>query len=475
MADAFLKVLNMSISAGWLILAVVLIRLIIKKAPKWVNPLLWGIVALRLVWPFSIESAFSLIPSAETVSAQAVRYSSEQVIRSGVDIIDKAVNPLIIRNFAPNEVSSVNPLYALGFILAVIWLIGIAVLIIYALVSWVGLRRRVSTAVRLEDGVYQSENVDSPFVMGVLNPKIYLPFNMDSRSMEFVLAHERAHIARRDTMFKPLGYAILCMHWFNPLVWLAWVLFCRDIEYACDERVIRSMSREQRADYSQALLSCVAPHRRITASPLAFGEARVSERVKRVLKYKRPTVIAATSAVLVLVAVTVCFLTNPVSGDEGVAPAPVNGAFTADNVINNVAGDIPEEVLLAARWRVAEEANRMLGQGNGIVAAELSSLTHEPTHAGNGLGDPEYTLAFYAVEYRLQIDSGSNEDSWYTPDNKPYLLFYSAGGEWVHISDTTDYEIDRIYAGYGGPDRYTSAAHWLYTEYCNANTTEAQR
>ena len=313
MTDLFLKIVNLSISACWLILAVLVLRFLLKKAPKWIMPLLWGVAALRLVCPFSIESAFSLIPSAETISPEVVHFDPNPTITSGVPIIDATVNPVISERFAApvNTVVSVNPLDVFTFVMAWVWAAGTAALLIYALVSALRLRRKLAAAVLLRENIYESEFVDSPFVFGVVRPKIYLPMHMDEGTAAHVIAHERAHLARRDHWWKVLGCLVLALHWFNPLVWLAYILFCRDIELACDEKVVRTMGAEKRADYSQALLSCAAPKRAVAACPLAFGEGNIKTRVKSALHYKKPAFWVAAAAVLALVLVAVCFLTDP--------------------------------------------------------------------------------------------------------------------------------------------------------------------
>lgn len=310
MSELFLKMLNMSIAASWLVLAVLLLRFVLKKAPKWVNVLLWGIVALRLVLPFSFESALSLIPSAETVPMD-IAMAARPAIDSGVGVINSAVNPVLAASFTPNPMTSANPLQILIPVWAVLWLAGILALLVYTAVSYWRLRCRVREAVRLRDNVYQSENVASPFVLGILRPKIYLPYNMDGQSLQHVVAHEQAHIRRRDHWWKPLGFLLLAIYWFNPLLWLAYVLLCRDIEMACDEKVVRELGNAQRADYTQALVSCSVFRRSIAACPLAFGEVGVKARVKSVLHYKKPAFWIIVAAVAVCVAVAVCFLTVP--------------------------------------------------------------------------------------------------------------------------------------------------------------------
>ena len=310
MDDVFLKLVNLSISASWLILAVLVLRVVLKKAPKWVMPLLWGVVALRLVCLFSIESALSLIPSAETIPSEIVTETREPVLyeQATLDIVTNPTLPSAAE--VPVGVSRQQAQVDFN-IYSVLWLVGMAALLVHALVSAGKLKRKLATAILLRDNIYESEFVDSPFVFGVVKPNIYLPMHMDEGTAAYVIAHEHAHLARRDHWWKVLGYLVLALHWFNPLVWVAYILFCRDIELACDEKVVRGLDGAARADYSQALLSCAAPKRAVAACPLAFGEGNIKMRVKSALHYKKPAFWVAAAAVLAVVIVAVCFLTNP--------------------------------------------------------------------------------------------------------------------------------------------------------------------
>ena len=310
MDDVFLKLVNLSISASWLILAVLVLRVVLKKAPKWVMPLLWGVVALRLVCLFSIESALSLIPSAETIPSEIVTETREPVLyeQATLDIVTNPTLPSAAE--VPVGVSRQQAQVDFN-IYSVLWLAGMAALLVHALVSAGKLKRKLATAILLRDNIYESEFVDSPFVFGVVKPNIYLPMHMDEGTAAYVIAHEHAHLARRDHWWKVLGYLVLALHWFNPLVWVAYILFCRDIELACDEKVVKGLDGAARADYSQALLSCAAPKRAVAACPLAFGEGNIKMRVKSALHYKKPAFWVAAAAVLAVVIMAVCFLTNP--------------------------------------------------------------------------------------------------------------------------------------------------------------------
>ncbi len=328
MSTVFLKILNLSYSASWLILAVLIVRLMLKKAPKWINCLLWALVAVRLILPFSLESAMSLLPSKEVVPAN-IQSTDAPHIETGIYAINSAVNPVMADTLAPAEVTSVNPMQVVVSVLCIVWLAGILAMAVYASISYVKIKRSVREAALLEKGIMECDEVRSPFILGILRPVIYVPSGMDSETLELVLAHEKAHIKRRDYVWKPLGYALLSVYWFNPLSWLAYVLLCRDIESACDEKVISDKSSDYMAAYSQALLDCSIQRRRIAACPVAFGETGVKTRIKNVLSYKKPAfwIILASLATCVILAV--CFLTDP-KKDEPVSEALVEEQIPAE-------------------------------------------------------------------------------------------------------------------------------------------------
>ena len=308
--NVFLHLLNMSITAGWLVLAVVVLRLVFRRAPKWIHCLLWVLVALRLLFPVSIESALSIIPSAETVPVDTFMYDTP-VINSGVPLVDNAVNPVLSDNFAPQPENSANPMQVLTGLATYAWVLGAALMLLYAAISTIRLRLRVRESVRLRDNIYRCDRIWTPFILGILRPRIYLPTTLSDADTYSVVAHEMAHIQRRDHWWKPLGFLLLTVYWFNPLLWVGYVLLCRDIEAACDERVIRDMDLTQRKSYSDTLLACSAPRHLITACPLAFGETGVKSRIKSVLSYKKPAFWLIIAAVVATVVAAVCLLTNP--------------------------------------------------------------------------------------------------------------------------------------------------------------------
>ena len=310
MESIFLKILNMSITASYLVLAVVLLRLVLKKAPKAVSVAMWALVGLRLILPFSFESALSLIPSAQTVPPD-IALSPTPMIQSGIPILNDALNPVISQSFAPDPAASANPLQILISVAAILWLLGMAVMAIYAFVSWLRVRRTVRESIPLTENIYLCDRVPTPFILGLFRPRIYLPSATEAGQIPYILAHEKAHLQRKDHLWKPIGFAILALHWFNPLVWVAYILLCRDIETACDEKVIKKLGADSKKPYSQALISCSVPRRAIAACPLAFGEVNVKGRIKSVLNYKKPAFWVVLVAVLLCVGLAIGFLTDP--------------------------------------------------------------------------------------------------------------------------------------------------------------------
>lgn len=312
MDEVMIKLFNMSLTAVWLILAVIVLRLILKKAPKYINLIMWAFVGLRLVCPFTFESVFSLIPSAETIPSNAAFVASPSV-DTGFNAVNEIINP-VVSDFAETPYSmGFSPVDMLLRISFAVWASGAVIMLVYSFFSYFLLKRKVKICVRYDDNIYLCDNIKTPFILGVFRPKIYLPSDINANQISCVIAHEKSHIARLDHIWKPLGFVILCIHWFNPFVWLSYNLFCRDIEYACDERVIKSMKNEEKADYSETLLSLSAPKYVISACPLAFGEVGVKSRIKSVLNYKKPALWIIIVAVIALVAVAVGFMTNPAS------------------------------------------------------------------------------------------------------------------------------------------------------------------
>ena len=384
MAAVFLKLLNLSISASWLVLAVLVLRLVSKRSPKWMNVLLWGIVALRLVLPFSVESALSLIPSAETVSPAVVQFDPAPTITSGVSIIDNAVNPSLSEHFAAVPTMSVNPLYVWTEIAGWVWLIGLGAMLLYALVSYLRLRRRVSVSLPVQDHIYLCDAISSPFILGVVKPHIYLPSGLDEVQRQNVLSHEQAHLARRDHWWKPLGFALLAVYWFNPVLWLAYALLCRDIELACDERVIRTMDESAVKTYSTVLLACSMPRKAVITCPLAFGEVGVKERVRNALHYKKPAFWVVAASVAVCVVVAVCFLTNPPTDTDAAGLVGFHREQVTYADVTGASGAQPSNVQLTA-----EETD--------AVYALLDALQYKRLGAASAMEDCYARLYFISA------------------------------------------------------------------------------
>lgn len=312
----FIKILNLSVMASWIVLAVLLLRLLLRRAPRWVSCAMWAIVALRLALPFSLEAVISLIPSGETIP-QNITMTPTPTIESGFDRVDEVVNPIISTTLAPNPGDSANPLQIITAVAAQLWLVGIAVMLIYAVVSYVRLARRVRASICYRDNIYFCDYIDIPFILGVFRPRIYIPSGMSEEALGYVLEHEGAHLRRGDHITKQLGFLLLAVYWFNPIIWLAYILFCRDVEAACDERVIAKLGAESKKDYSEALLSCSSGRRAIITYPLAFGEVGVKSRVKSVLNYQKPAFWIVIAAAIIAIAAAVCLLTIPQkSADE---------------------------------------------------------------------------------------------------------------------------------------------------------------
>lgn len=328
MTDLFIKAINISLSASLLVLAIIIFRLIFKNVPKYINCLLWIIVAIRLVCPFLLESAFSLIPNNISNgnvlnswtddyvgNVKIIEDQSEDYIKA-VDagrkpiLSDEGHSYVVVKdkNLGEPDTVATKVIPTLSFV----WIIGLILMLGYSIYSYLKLKHNISTSVILKDNIYQSDKIQSPFVFGFLNPRIYIPFKLKSEDEKYVIAHEQAHISRCDHLVKPIGYLLLTIYWFNPMIWIAYILLCKDIELACDEKVVSNFNKEQKADYSQALLSCSVSNKMAVACPVAFGEVGVKERVKNILNYKKPTFWIVLVATIFAVLISVSFLTNPI-------------------------------------------------------------------------------------------------------------------------------------------------------------------
>jgi len=306
MEKLFLSILNLSVTAGWIVLGVIILRFFLKKAPKWISCLLWGIVGIRLIMPFSFKSFLSLIPSAETFPQELVttQNSYYHTIDSGINAVDKAITP-IIRDTSPSAIVSYISIFS------VVWLIGIAVMQIYSLAAYLLLKRQVRQSVPYSDNIRISGKINSPFILGFIRPKIYLPNGIPDNEKDYIIAHEKAHLKRLDHLIKPFAFTLLSVYWFNPLLWLGYLLLCRDIELACDQKVIKGMKKTERQEYSVVLLQNSIKRPIISACPLAFGEVGVKKRIKGIMNYKKPAFWIIISAIVISLVASVCLLTAP--------------------------------------------------------------------------------------------------------------------------------------------------------------------
>ena len=334
---SFTNILNLSIAASWLVLAVAVIRLIWKNGPKAFHCALWALVAIRLLCPISIESAFSLIPSREVVPAEYLYLEPREPEFREPARLEIITNPVYE---APLEIeidTTVDRFQHWDMLATVAWLAGMGVMAIYAAYSYWNLRLRVRLGARIWENVWECDEISSPFILGLFRPQIYLPSSLDEDTRTMVLAHERAHLDRLDHLWKPLGFALLTVHWFNPVIWLGYILLCRDIELACDEKVIKKLDKPTVRAYSEALVRCVVPQRSIALCPLAFGEVGVKDRIKAMIRYRKPGLILTAAAVILAILLAACFLTDPVEMPTETEPVhveePIDAVLHEDGVV----------------------------------------------------------------------------------------------------------------------------------------------
>lgn len=454
----FLSVVNRSISASWLILAVIILRGLLKKAPRWSCVLLWGMVALRLICPISVESNLSLIPSVQTIP-DAIMTQPVPTVQTGIPAVNRVLNPLLESSLAPSVENSANPAQIVIFVLCTVWRIGAAALMLYAIVCDWRLRRKVSTAVCCKDNVFRSEKISVPFVLGLFKPKIYLPVSITDQELVYVLAHEQAHIGRKDHWWKPLGFLLMTIYWFNPLMWISYALLCRDIEFACDEKVIRDFENEQKADYAQALLDCSVAECGFVACPLAFGEIGIKKRVRSVLRYKKPGIWMSLVVMLVCAVVAVCFLTNPPTGmpTGSVSTSDVIQWFDYLNDPSAMAGGLTiqlpeypgvtfqytkEQIIASKGFDGSElEGNTILIAGWPIWNGYFCDVT------GDGLPDlcATYSFGFGMIDSRIVIVDYANGASYELSDrgNYDFALRKNEGDGRLYV-DQSDYHTSEL-------------------------------
>ena len=321
MVSFFMQILNISISASYFVLAVIAIRFLWKRIPKSCICLLWMLVGIRLVVPSLPETSFSLLPSNQ-VFCDSEKYDNLSIIRTGYKELDNTANEYVQglyqsqRNANPQSMSAFqkNILWGTG-----LWIVGIGVLLGYFLYSWWKVKSSISTAIPEEiEGikVYRSDMIFDPFLFGVLSPKIYVPYGLEGAQLQSVICHERSHLERKDYILKPAFYLVLILHWFNPLIWIAYALLCEDIEFACDGRVMRKLGEDGKKQYAEALLACSVNRNHLSGCPVAFGEGNVKNRIKQILSYRKPTPWLLAGAGIICVMLILGFMTGKKSDEN---------------------------------------------------------------------------------------------------------------------------------------------------------------
>lgn len=442
----FSTLLTMSIGAAWLILTVILLRLLLKQAPKWVNCVLWGFVGLRLVCPFVPESRFSLMPGVFRMQnryGSAADLTLAQTPVSGGKLSQTVVDGAGAAGLTGIQTGAgavttgfrgewIQQILSVG---SIFWLIGVIVLLGYAVYSYLRVRRQVSEAVWLRENFWICDQVKSPFILGLLKPKIYLSSSMEKAQLPYVIAHEQAHLRRGDQWWKPLGFVLLMIHWYNPFVWVAYILFCRDLELACDESAVRDLTLEERKNYSYALLSCSMQRRLVTVCPLAFGEVGVKKRVKEILNYKKPSFWILLAAVVVCVIVAVCFLTDPKDGTTVILTNEAGNSEAGAEADNAIAAGQEKELMAAEGAKQQEALSALQAEQESIAAAkEQLDATQQTEQNSNQawiyLENSSYVGYFaakgYAAYAQMEMDGTSIllvSDGSYQDGDHTYAIF----------------------------------------------------
>jgi len=438
MDKLFLLILNMSLTGAFVIVTICLARLPLKKAPKIISYCLWTVAWFRLVIPFSIESMFSLIPFNAVTIPTDIAMQPVPYIDSGISAINNAVSGLLP---AAAPVAGINPLQVWTAVGAYVWITGVAVLLTYSIISYYSLKRKVASAIHLEDNIYIGLNIRSPFILGVLKPGIYIPTGLSEQEHECIIRHEQTHIKRRDHIVKLAAYFALCLHWFNPLAWAAFILMSADMEMSCDERVLKELGADAKKDYSHSLLSMAANRRLIGVSPLAFSEGGLKTRVKNVLKYKKTPWIIGALAVTLTVALSLGLMLNRAD----------NGADNDNgNMQESPRSGISVEDFLSA-YEPAEQPPEL------PAAEEEQPEEHTDTQLPDELGEQLEKEITKIVQY-LYKDSESLEIQYgddtlqlrpylYLPANQPpasitYDIEAILRDEYENLTLTLNYHID---------------------------------
>ncbi len=428
MENLFLTIVNMSITATWAVLAFTLLRPLLKRVPKWISCFLWGVVGLRLCLPFSFESVYSLIPTTETIPSDITMSKTPQ-IDTGVGIVNDVVNPVISESFTPDPSYSANPLQVVVGVASYIWIVGVVLMVLYSIVSYIILKKKVSASVHYNNNIYYCDNIETPFILGVIKPKIYIPSGVNESDLEFIIEHEKSHLKRKDYLIKPFSFLLLSVYWFNPAIWLWYILLCRDIESACDEKAIKFYDNEYKKLYSTALLNCSTQKRIIMACPVAFGETGVKQRIKSVLNYKHPAVWVISGVTVIAIWLTIFFVTNPqqidfknVIDEKGYEITDIKiTSISVDTVADNILNCMPDDKHYnKPRFKISERDNMIFF----LNKVDLSD-------------DKNYLFLTFSVEYKNLNDEGVLYSTYYKNDSG-YSYFYNLGDKISFYSLTGD-------------------------------------
>ncbi|MHA7967522.1 M56 family metallopeptidase [Paenibacillus sp. CAU 1782] len=425
----FLHILEMSFTASMVILVVLAARLLLKKAPKIYSYGLWSVVLFRLLFPVSLESVVSILPLKASSISQSIGTMTQPEINTGIPVI----NTVAQTSLPPSTpYASVDPLQIWLFVGGLIWAIGFVSLLLYSVISLVKLRKRLKSAVHCHDNVYTSNRINTAFVMGVLRPNIYVPVHLTDNEKNYILLHEQTHIKRFDHIIKIVGFLVLCVHWFNPLVWLAFFLSVKDMEMSCDEAVIKKLGNDVKKDYSSSLLTLAASRRFIGGTPLAFGEGDTKSRVKNVLRYKKPTVLGLSLATIALAVLCIGLLTNPV---ESSGPAAASATVDLSDIEDmNIGAEMP--------WLLYGDGGKAIMQGTfGLLVYNLDDREIQSRISYEELEDQGIGIPFLNAAV---ADDGSTV---YLGSDDPSAGFVS---EFTHVLDVKSSRI-RTFSGQPKP------------------------
>jgi beta-lactamase regulating signal transducer with metallopeptidase domain len=409
--ETFIQVLNMSLTASSIIVFVLVARLLLKKAPKIFSYALWSVVFFRLLCPISFESMFSFLPiNASSISTNTV-YSETPQISTGIAAVDNAINPILP---APtNGASEDNPLLIAATIGEGLWLLGVVILLLYSIVSFLRLRKRLIGAVKLQGNIFLADHIASPFVIGLFHPKIYLPSTLAEQEQSYIILHEQTHIRRFDHVMKIIAFTALCIHWFNPLVWIAFTLTIKDMEMSCDESVMRRLGANIREEYSASLLSLATGRKIIAGTPLAFGEGDTKSRIKNMLRYKKPALWVMLAALIAVAAIFIAFASNP--------------QHTSMEWAKNLRVENVEKIELVVMPSGKNERYRLFDRSE---FSDIVTLVHNSR--GGYLPNPE-SIAGGGVTYYITTTDGVRHE--FGNNGNAYLLIdgdsYDAGHSWL--------------------------------------------